>query len=164
MPSELSGVRMAFLGHARAQLGKPCLWGAKGIGMDQPEAFDCSGLVTHCLWRCGAPDMRAMWNAQRLYDDSPMLPVDGFQPGDLGFYGSASGGIIHVVIMLGFGMGVLSASGATPRITRLEDARRAGADVRIHAKAKYRPDFIAVHANKWLSDLEVPRGSKQNTP
>lgn len=158
MPSELSGVRMAFIGHARAQLGRPCLWGAKG-----PDAFDCSGLVTHCLLRCGAPDMRAMWNAQRLYNDSPMLPVDEFQPGDLGFYGSASSGIIHVVIMLGLGMGVLSASGATPRITRLEEARRAGADVRIHSKAKYRPDFIAVHANKWLNDLETKNGPKQNT-
>ncbi len=158
MPSELSGVRMAFLGHARAQLGKPCLWGAKG-----PDAFDCSGLVTHCLLLCGAPDMRGMWRAQRLYDETPIVLMDEFRPGDLAFYGNASKGIVHVAIMAGVGMGVISASGATPAITRLEDAKRNGCDVRIHSKPRYRPDFIEIHSNKYLDDLEVPRGSTQNT-
>ena len=43
----------SFLAAARAQLGKPYVWGAAG-----PNSFDCSGLVTYALRQAGSSNGR----------------------------------------------------------------------------------------------------------
>lgn len=118
---------------ALAQLNKPVLWAHKG-----PGVFDCSGLVTHCLRECGGPDWRGTHNSQRLFDElqAPDVPM----PGDLVFWrprGKFAGRVEHVAILLPGGA-VLTADGATPRITTLEAARAAGARVCVRSSTQYR--------------------------
>ena len=40
--------RQCIVDTARAQFGKPYVWGAEG-----PDSFDCSGLVMWCYEQCG---------------------------------------------------------------------------------------------------------------
>src|SRR5947209_8643031 len=69
------------IAYARAELGKPYLWGGTG-----PDAFDCSGLVMEAYASAGVPIARtsqAQWATER-HVSSP-------QPGDLVFYPGADG-------------------------------------------------------------------------
>lgn len=84
----------AMISYARAQLGKPYVWGAAG-----PDAFDCSGLTMRALQEGGKSvghHAAAQYSALRS-----ISPADR-QRGDLLFYADASG-IYHVTIYLGGG-------------------------------------------------------------
>ncbi|MGW2645784.1 NlpC/P60 family protein [Streptomyces sp. NPDC001393] len=60
---------------ARAQIGKPCVWGATG-----PDSYDCGGL-TQAAWRAaGVPLPRAAYH-QALA--GPPVTLAGIEPGDL---------------------------------------------------------------------------------
>jgi cell wall-associated NlpC family hydrolase len=48
--------RQCVVNEARAQFGKPYVWGAIG-----PDEFDCSGLVMYCYEKCGYDS----WEGQR---------------------------------------------------------------------------------------------------
>lgn len=148
--------RQRFVELALEQLGRPVLWCQKG-----PDAFDCSGLMTHCLRLAGGPDLRAAWNSQRLADETPDLAtgrpvVIEPLPGDLLFYGLASNRIEHVAIVLAGGK-ALSADGATSHQLDLQVAK---ADphcrVRLHDRFDFRGDlpFRAVHRNSFLDALD----------
>lgn len=148
--------RSRFVALALEQLGKPVLWSQKG-----PDVFDCSGLVTHCLKLVGGPDLRALFNSQRLADETPDLEtgrpfVIEPLPGDLLFYGLAPNGIEHVAIVLAGGK-ALSADGATSHQLKLDVAK---ADprcrVRLHDRFAFRPDlpYRACHRNGWLDALD----------
>jgi cell wall-associated NlpC family hydrolase len=84
------------IAYARAELGKPYLWGGTG-----PDAFDCSGLVMRAYASAGVPIARtsqAQWATER-HVSSP-------QPGDLVFYPGADGTWIapgHVALVVGGG-------------------------------------------------------------
>jgi peptidoglycan DL-endopeptidase CwlO len=82
---------------ARAQLGKPYVWGADG-----PNAWDCSGLVG-AAWRhagLGWPDMTAAGQYQWLAARYRTVTRSQLEPGDLVFYGDP---IHHVAISTGSG-------------------------------------------------------------
>lgn len=141
--------RSRFVQLAVSKLGSTVLWGAQG-----PREFDCSGLVMWALENVGAhlPDH----TAQMLADETPNLATaPGATPlaGDLCFYGADWGRVTHVAIwLLG---GVLSADGATSRVTSLEVARaNPKARVRLHASAEYREDFLGVHRNTFVDELD----------
>ena len=71
----------AAIAYARAQLGKPYLWGGTG-----PDAFDCSGLVMMAYRAAGigiARTSQDQW-ATESHVSSP-------QPGDLVFFAGADG-------------------------------------------------------------------------
>ncbi|MFB8775842.1 C40 family peptidase [Streptomyces broussonetiae] len=81
------------LAFARAQIGKPYVWGATG-----PDSYDCSGLT------------QAAWNAAGIslprttYDQvnaGTTVPVSSAQPGDLVFFYDD---VTHVGIYIGNGM------------------------------------------------------------
>ncbi|WP_199832986.1 C40 family peptidase, partial [Streptomyces puniciscabiei] len=60
---------------ARAQIGKPCVWGATG-----PDSYDCSSL-TQAAWRAaGVPLPRAAY--QQALAGAPVT-LAGIEPGDL---------------------------------------------------------------------------------
>jgi cell wall-associated NlpC family hydrolase len=86
----------AAIAYARAQLGKPYLWGGTG-----PDAFDCSGLVMKAYASAGiriARTSQAQWVTER-HVSSP-------QPGDLVFYQGADGTWTspgHVALVVGRG-------------------------------------------------------------
>ncbi|MEU0488551.1 C40 family peptidase [Nocardiopsis sp. NPDC006139] len=107
---------------ARAQLGKPYVWGGRG-----PDSFDCSGLtqgawraagvqipwVTTTQWDPDHPDYRG-GTAERVQEGS--LDVSVLQPGDLLFFHTNPGAASpsHVGIYAGGGMMVHAANSRKP--------------------------------------------------
>lgn len=78
---------------ARAQLGKPYVWGATG-----PNSYDCSGLV-QAAWRAAGVDLpRTTWDQ---INAGTRVPISDLEPGDLVFYFSD---ISHVAMYIGNGM------------------------------------------------------------
>ncbi|MEV0489333.1 C40 family peptidase [Streptomyces atratus] len=81
------------LAFARAQIGKPYVWGATG-----PSSYDCSGL-TQAAWKAAGVDIpRTTWDQVEI--GTRIATVD-LQPGDLVFFYDD---ISHVGIYKGDGM------------------------------------------------------------
>jgi len=86
------------LDFARAQLGKPYVWGATG-----PDSFDCSGLTQAAYAAAGVRLPRV---AQDQWFAGPHVDLGAIQPGDLLFWASdtsAPATIHHVAFYLGGG-------------------------------------------------------------
>jgi cell wall-associated NlpC family hydrolase len=79
------------IAYARAQLGKPYVWGAAG-----PDTFDCSGLVMAAYASAG---VRLPHYSGAQYESLPHVAMTAMLPGDLLFWGD--GGSEHVAIYLG---------------------------------------------------------------
>ncbi|WP_405899450.1 NlpC/P60 family protein [Streptomyces sp. NBC_00727] len=81
------------LAFARAQIGKPYVWGATG-----PASYDCSGL-TQAAWKAAGVDIpRTTWDQVNV---GTRIATDDLQPGDLVFFYDD---ISHVGIYKGDGM------------------------------------------------------------
>jgi cell wall-associated NlpC family hydrolase len=99
------------IAYARAQLGKPYMWGASG-----PNAFDCSGLTMMAYRAVG---ISLPHHAADQWADQPHVPAGQEQPGDLVFFisdgtRSAPG---HVGIYIGTGKTIIAPhSGTTVQI------------------------------------------------
>ncbi|MGV9843152.1 NlpC/P60 family protein [Streptomyces fungicidicus] len=78
---------------ARAQIGKPYVWGATG-----PGSYDCSGL-TQAAWKAAGVTLPRTTYDQ--VDAGTAVPVSQAQPGDLVFFYDD---ITHVGIYIGNGM------------------------------------------------------------
>ncbi|UNR58630.1 C40 family peptidase [Streptomyces sp. A10(2020)] len=93
---------------ARAQMGKPYVWGAAG-----PDSFDCSGL-TQAAWKTAGVSLpRTTWDQVGV---GQKVSVDHAQPGDLVFFYDD---ISHVGIYIGGG--------------EMIHAPKPGADVRVES-------------------------------
>ncbi len=90
-PSSGAAAAIAF---ARAQIGKPYVWGSTG-----PNSFDCSGLTMRA-WEAGGVSMPHYSGAQ--FSTFPHVGLSQLQPGDLVFKGP--GGSAHVALYVGGGM------------------------------------------------------------
>jgi cell wall-associated NlpC family hydrolase len=88
----VSGRAAAAVAFARAQIGKPYVWGATG-----PSAFDCSGL-TQAAW--AAAGVALPRTTYEQINAGTRVSSSQLQPGDLVFYYS---GISHVGIYVGGG-------------------------------------------------------------
>jgi cell wall-associated NlpC family hydrolase len=86
----VSGRAAAAVAFARAQIGRPYVWGAAG-----PDAFDCSGLIQAAWAAAGVSLPRTTYDQ---INAGQRIPVSRLQPGDLVFYYS---GISHVGIYVG---------------------------------------------------------------
>ncbi|MEU0979440.1 NlpC/P60 family protein [Streptomyces griseus] len=81
------------LAFARAQIGKPYVWGASG-----PSSYDCSGL-TQAAWREAGVDLpRTTWDQVKI---GTRVATSDLRPGDLVFFYDD---ISHVGIYKGDGM------------------------------------------------------------
>ncbi|MFH8468095.1 C40 family peptidase [Streptomyces sp. NPDC017991] len=78
---------------ARAQIGKPCVWGAMG-----PGSYDCSSL-TQAAWKVAGVVLPR--SVQDQATAGTMVPVADIRPGDLVLF---SGQVGHVGIATGNGM------------------------------------------------------------
>ncbi|MEU2659923.1 NlpC/P60 family protein [Streptomyces sp. NPDC007325] len=112
-----TGRASAALSFARAQLGKPYVWGATG-----PSGYDCSGL-TQAAWRAAGVSLpRTTYtqiNAGRRVSRSELAP------GDLVFFYS---GISHVGLYIGGGQMIHAPRPGTPiRIAPIDEMPFAGA-------------------------------------
>ncbi len=96
-PPPSSGTASSALGVARAQLGKPYVWGGSG-----PNSFDCSGLVQWSFAQVGKSVPRV---ASSQYYAGKQIPFSQAQAGDLIFWSSngSAGSIYHVAFYLGGG-------------------------------------------------------------
>ncbi|MFF8927948.1 NlpC/P60 family protein [Streptomyces longwoodensis] len=81
------------LAFARAQIGKPYVWGATG-----PGSFDCSGL-TQAAWKAAGVSLPRTTYDQ--VDAGTTVPLSQARPGDLVFF---YGDISHVGLYIGNGM------------------------------------------------------------
>lgn len=97
----------SFMACARAQLGKPYVWGAAG-----PSSFDCSGLVTYALRQAGSSTGRLNAAGFSQNDNWPKITrMDDMEPGDLIFYyNKGRSRVGHVGIYVGNGMMVDASS------------------------------------------------------
>jgi cell wall-associated NlpC family hydrolase len=91
-PPPVKSGASAAVNTAKAQLGKPYVYGAAG-----PDSFDCSGLTMYA-WRAGGVGLPH--SAEMQYNAIPHVAITQLQPGDLIFYGSP---IHHVGIYVGGG-------------------------------------------------------------
>ncbi|MET7682527.1 NlpC/P60 family protein [Streptomyces sp. NPDC005423] len=78
------------LGFARAQIGKPCLWGASG-----PDTYDCAALV-QAAWRAAGVLLPRTAPEQALVGTP--VPLTDVRPGDLVFFHGDAG---HVGLYTG---------------------------------------------------------------
>jgi cell wall-associated NlpC family hydrolase len=98
-PSAASGPSAQVLARARAQIGKPYVWG----GASPQTSFDCSGLVQWAYRQLGVALPRT---AQQQYGATARLTPDQLQPGDLVFFRNtypSAEPITHVGIYVGNG-------------------------------------------------------------
>ncbi|HEX9063830.1 MAG TPA: bifunctional lytic transglycosylase/C40 family peptidase [Streptosporangiaceae bacterium] len=87
------------IAYARAQIGKPYLWGGTG-----PDAFDCSGLVM-MAYRSVGIDIPRTSEQQWLW--GPRVSPSQVEPGDLVFFAGSDGTVTapgHVGIVIGHGL------------------------------------------------------------
>lgn len=91
---------------ARAQIGKPYLWGGAG-----PSSFDCSGLVMYA-WAAAGVSLPHYTVSQ--YEDTTRITESELQPGDLVFYDTGNGAQPgHVTIYIGGGQVITADSPGT---------------------------------------------------
>jgi cell wall-associated NlpC family hydrolase len=79
----VSGTAAVVIGYARAQIGKPYLWGGTG-----PAAFDCSGLVYMAYAQAGIAIART---SQEQWATEAHIPAAQAAPGDLVFFAGGDG-------------------------------------------------------------------------
>lgn len=95
-PSAATAKAITF---ARAQLGKPYVWGTSG-----PDSFDCSGL-TYAAYRAAGIGIPRVSGDQ--WRHGPHVPIGREQPGDLVFFnsgpGTSGGNPGHVGLVVGGG-------------------------------------------------------------
>jgi cell wall-associated NlpC family hydrolase len=99
---EASGRAATAVAFAKAQVGKPYVYGAAG-----PNAYDCSGL-TMASWAQAGVGLPHSSSAQ--FSSGPHVPASQLQPGDLVFYYQP---ISHVGMYIGGGMIVHAANPST---------------------------------------------------
>ena len=75
---------------ARAQIGKPYVWGATG-----PNSFDCSGLTSYS-WRAAGVILPR--TSREQYAAGVKVSRSALRPGDLVYFGSP---IYHVALYVG---------------------------------------------------------------
>jgi cell wall-associated NlpC family hydrolase len=114
-----NAVAAKVIEYARAQLGKPYVWGAEG-----PDAFDCSGLTMMAYRTVGIslPHYAAdQWNIL------PHVLPGQEQPGDLVFFEMKSDGPGHVGIFIGNGQMIEAPNHtATVRVSSVNRPDRVG--------------------------------------
>jgi peptidoglycan hydrolase-like protein with peptidoglycan-binding domain len=101
----ISARTQKFIDIAKAQQGKPYVWGAEG-----PNAFDCSGLIDYSLNKAGVKVPRLTADGYMDMYKNNRVDRAHLKPGDLVFFwypnseGISRGNASHIEIYLGHGM------------------------------------------------------------
>ena len=112
----------AVIAYARAQLGKPYIWGGTG-----PDGYDCSGLVMMAYRAAGIGIPRT---SEEQWTWGPRVPPGHEEPGDLVFFPGADGTVTspgHVGLVIGGGLMIEAYSTGFPlRIAPYRDRAPVG--------------------------------------
>lgn len=92
----VSDVRVELVEYAKQFLGNPYVWG----GTSLTKGADCSGFVLSVFKKFGVKLSRT---AAAQSTHGTKIKASELQPGDLVFYGNASGSINHVALYIGGG-------------------------------------------------------------
>lgn len=92
----VSDVRVELVEYAKQFLGNPYVWG----GTSLTKGADCSGFVLSVFKKFGVKLSRT---AAAQSGHGTKIKASELQPGDLVFYGNASGAINHVALYIGGG-------------------------------------------------------------
>lgn len=87
-------LRADFVYEALRLIGTPYRWG----GRHPDVGLDCSGLVTHLLFKLCGKDWRATHNTDAMWANLPEAVNP--RPGDLAFYGGQGDDVNHVMILV----------------------------------------------------------------
>ena len=136
-----------FLKSCVAQYGLLYLWGGKGFPAEPYRGRDCSGFVTAALMAAGGPDLRANYNAQRMWTE--WKPTDLIQPGTVALYGSAGDQVSHAMASLWNGA-VIGSRGGDREVDTPEEAIERKAGVGIRRSHLYRRDFLGWRRLPWV--------------
>jgi cell wall-associated NlpC family hydrolase len=104
------------IAYARAQLGKPYVWGGTG-----PDGYDCSGLAMMAYRSAGIAIPRL---ANYQYFDEPKIPAGQEQPGDLVFFAGSDGTLTdpgHVGIVTDPGHHLMIAAPTTGENVKIQN-------------------------------------------
>ncbi|GDY71627.1 hypothetical protein SAV31267_011120 [Streptomyces avermitilis] len=93
---------MTALAFARAQIGRPCVWGATG-----PDSYDCSSL-TQAAWKAAGVVLPR--TASQQASTGTEIPLADLRPGDLIFFYD---NLSHVGLFTGGGMMIHAPSPGT---------------------------------------------------
>ena len=103
----------------------PYIWGG-----DDPSAFDCSGFIIEVLKSVGVLPREGDWTANTLAIGMGWKPVDSPKPGDLVFWKSTHGKIVHVEMCIDYGLSIGASGGGSKTLT-IADAIKHNAFVKI---------------------------------
>lgn len=138
---EAMNLRREFVAVVLEQMHVPYKWGGKLPAL----GLDCSGLVTHALWKAGGPDWRQTYNTDKLWNE--LVEPQMLRPGDICLYGGTGpADVSHVMVWLmdpgGAAGGIIvGACGGDSTTTSQTIALRQGARVKVHRSHLYRKDF-----------------------
>lgn len=132
-------LRADFVYEALRLIGTPYRWGGK-----HPDVgLDCSGLVTHLLFKLCGKDWRATHNTDVLWGQLP--EAINPKPGDLAFYGGQGDDVSHVMALVLYrpdaSWMVVGAAGGDSTTTTPEAAVAKDAKVKPKRSHAYRADF-----------------------
>ena len=108
---------------AYSYLGTPYIWGG-----DDPSGFDCSGFCIEVLKSVGSLPRNGDWTAHQLADLWQRTRLD--DPGNLVFWRSDGGKVIHVEMCIGDGLAI-GASGGGSKTTTIAAAIKQNAFIKI---------------------------------
>ncbi|HUV28895.1 MAG TPA: NlpC/P60 family protein [Anaerolineales bacterium] len=108
---------------AYSYLGTPYIWGG-----DDPSGFDCSGFCIEILQSVGCLPRNGDWTADQLADLWQRTRSD--DPGNLVFWRSDGGKVIHVEMCIGDGLAI-GASGGGSKTTTIAAAIKQNAFIKI---------------------------------
>ncbi|WP_245879167.1 C40 family peptidase, partial [Streptomyces reticuliscabiei] len=120
--SESGAKAVKAVAFARAQIGRPCVWGAAG-----PGSYDNSGLVQAAWKAAGVALPRAVHDQASA---GMVINLTDVRPGDLVFFHGEAGHVGHVGISVGDGM-MMHAPNPGSRVR--EDSIFAAGEAAIHS-------------------------------
>ncbi|PPE73000.1 NlpC/P60 family protein [Solimonas fluminis] len=95
---EVERLRQTIVVDALGQIGRPYRYGG-----NNPDGFDCSGLVQYVFAQSGVKLPRSSREQSEIGKE---IDLDDAEPGDLLFYSFTGGRIDHVAVYLGDGQAV----------------------------------------------------------
>jgi uncharacterized protein YgiM (DUF1202 family) len=149
--SWMPDLRQILYDYVMDQIGKPYDWGGSNAvdGAEAQEGMDCSGFTTIILQSQDVMGEQERLSAQSQYNrwKANAVTLANVDLGDLVFYGSSTGNITHVMLVLNKTL-CIGAQGGGEATKTIGDAVATDGYVRTR-KIDYRSDRVAIVRPPW---------------